>query len=282
MSLPGAKPRPGVQPAMWPAMRDLPPVGLVVVLVLLSACAPARVSLPQGDGIPLQDPNPTLQEATERCRAVQTLTVELSVSGRAGGSRLRGRVLAGLAAPDSARLEGVAPFGAPAFILVAQAGEALLLLPRDDRLVEDAPPEAILEALTGLRLDPGDLRALLVGCVTPAPSAVAGRAYGDEWIAVDLNDRATAFLRTVDGTPQMRAARLDHLVVEYSDFTAGLPRRLRVWTEEGTDLSIQLSQLETNVPLGPAVFEIQVPDDALPMTLEELRRAGPLGDRSES
>ena len=30
------------------------------------------------------------------------------------------------------RLEGVAPFGPPAFILVARGGEATLLLPRDE------------------------------------------------------------------------------------------------------------------------------------------------------
>jgi len=42
------------------------------------------------------------------------------MSGRAGRQKVRGRVVAGFARPASMRLEGVAPFGPPAFILVAR------------------------------------------------------------------------------------------------------------------------------------------------------------------
>jgi hypothetical protein len=40
-----------------------------------------------------------------------------------------------------------------------------------------------------------------------------------------------------------------------------------------------VSAVEINVPLDPRVFDLEIPSDAVPMTLEELRRAGPLGDR---
>jgi hypothetical protein len=43
------------------------------------------------------------------------------------------------------------------------------------------------------------------------------------------------------------------------------------------DLTIRVSQREANVPLENAVFSVDVPKDAVPLTLEELRRAGPLG-----
>ena len=43
------------------------------------------------------------------------------------------------------------------------------------------------------------------------------------------------------------------------------------------DITLRLSQVEINVPLADAVFEVDVPRDAAPLTLEELRRAGPLG-----
>ena len=74
--------------------------------------------------------------------------------------------------------------------------------------------------------------------------------------------------------------------VRYADFQAGLPAtiRLRASPErragEGTavtDLTIRLSQVDINEPLGAEVFLVDVPADASPMTLEQLREAGPLG-----
>ena len=44
-----------------------------------------------------------------------------------------------------------------------------------------------------------------------------------------------------------------------------------------TDLTIRLSQVDINEPLGADVFLVDVPADATPMTLEQLREAGPLG-----
>ena len=44
-----------------------------------------------------------------------------------------------------------------------------------------------------------------------------------------------------------------------------------------TDLTIRLSQVDINEPLDDAAFQVDVPPDATPMTLEQLRQAGPLG-----
>jgi len=35
--------------------------------------------------------------------------------------------------------------------------------------------------------------------------------------------------------------------------------------------------VETNAQLGPDVFRVQIPRDADPITLDELKRSGPLG-----
>jgi hypothetical protein len=48
------------------------------------------------------------------------------------------------------------------------------------------------------------------------------------------------------------------------------------------NLLAQISQLETNVALGGEVFQVTVPGDAAPISLEELRNAGPLRDASTS
>ena len=69
--------------------------------------------------------------------------------------------------------------------------------------------------------------------------------------------------------------------VEYRDPLNGLPRGLRI-TSAGSgrpgdafDLTLALSQVETNVPLGPEVFRVAIPRSAQPITLEELQRARP-------
>ena len=48
------------------------------------------------------------------------------------------------------RLEAVAPFGPAGFILVTRGEQAVLLLPRDERVVRGESAEAILGALTGV------------------------------------------------------------------------------------------------------------------------------------
>ena len=43
------------------------------------------------------------------------------------------------------------------------------------------------------------------------------------------------------------------------------------------DLIVRLSDVNINVTLDKAVFAVDVPAGAEPLTLDELRRAGPLG-----
>jgi len=66
---------------------------------------------------------------------------------------------------------------------------------------------------------------------------------------------------------------------DYADFDGGLPRAIRLASADGKrfDLRLKLSQLEMNARLGPEVFRVQIPPDAEPITLDELRRSGPLG-----
>jgi hypothetical protein len=47
----------------------------------------------------------------------------------------------------------------------------------------------------------------------------------------------------------------------------------------GFDLTLVLSQVDVNVALGDDVFRVEVPKGAVPITLDELRRTGPLADR---
>ncbi len=249
----------------------------------VGACAPRPLELPSGPGTPFADADAAYTEATRGCAGVRTLTAEIALSGKAGRTRLRGRVLAGLERPDSVRLEGIAPFGAPVFIFAAKGGRATLLLPRDNRVLRDAAPAAVVEALTGVPLAPDALAAALNGCGAPTGQVVSGRLYGDGRAMIELASRASVYVDRRSGRWRIAAAIVDSYTVEYPEWAGDRPARVRVRTKGGAsataDLSVGLSQVDINTDLDPAAFDVDVPADAAPLTLEELRDAGPLGHK---
>jgi hypothetical protein len=237
------------------------------------------MSLPADPGAPLPDVADIHRQASAACATVRTLTAELSLSGRAGGRALRGRAIVGFQRPASIRLEGVAPFGPPAFILAGMGANATLLLPRDNRVLRDARAEDMLGALTGVALSPADLLAVLTGCVTAMPAASAGRLHQNGWASIDLAPDTTVFLERVALGWQPRAARRPGWLIEYPSWRGTFPETVRLQSTNpavNVDLTAAVSQLEANVTLDPAAFTVTVPDEMLSMTLDELRDAGPL------
>jgi hypothetical protein len=151
------------------------------------------------------------------------------------------------------------------------------VLTRDDRVLQGAPPSAIVEALAGIALNPGELRALVSGCALGAAPPTAGRLFDKGWAAVDTA-AATLFLRQLDGGWRLVAARRGALTIEYPAFANGRPSTVHLYTAPGpgtapADLILRVSQVEINTPLADAVFNVEVPSTATPMTLEELRGA---------
>ena len=210
------------------------------------------------------------------------MTAELALSGRAGRQKLRGRVIAGFARPASMRLEGVAPFGPPAFILASREGNAVLLLPRDTpHMLRGAKPEDILGALTGVSLGPADLEAILTGCVMPAPRATAGTRHANGWASIDLTGGATLYLQPAKPMGWViRAATRAGWRIEYPAWANGFPQSVRLQSDQSAamvDLTAGLSQIETNKDLEDAAFTVNIPAGAEPITLDELRENGPLG-----
>ena len=261
------------------------------LLSILAGCAVPPLLLPEGPGTPYPDYAPLFETAVSECRRVRTLQAMLGLRGRGGGATLNGRVRAGLGAPGSMRLEGLAPFGAPRFYLVARPDEATLWLTREARVLRDVPAADILESLIGVPFGPADLRAVLTGCLVPDPQPIAGRSYG-EWVVVDLVGGAVAYLRPVNGAYHLIAGTRDGLTIEYAEFRRRIPRQVRVRSVPAdssgrvrpqTDLTATLSQVSLNVEMPDAVFSLdELPADLVPMTLEDLRRAGPLDAPSGS
>lgn len=261
-----------------------PGAAVFAAAMLVSACAPSRIVLPTGAGSPFPDYARAYAEASEGCASVRTITAEIGIAGHAAGTKLRGRVIAGLEDPGSMRLEGVSPFGGPIFIFVARGGTATLLLQRDNRVLADAPAAPILEALAGVALTPDDLRAVLAGCVSAGRAARDGRAFGDRWLRVALGSDVRVYLQRVGARWRIQAGEVGGVTVEYPSFTSdNVPIEVRLIGAAGangassSDLRLALSQVERNQPIAAAAFAVAVPKDAVPMTLRELRESGPFG-----
>ena len=256
-------------------------LALLALVILTQGCVAGRLTLPSGPGTPFTQFGPALVDTTERCRAIQTLAAELALSGRVGQARLRGRILAGLARPGSLRLEGVALFGPPAFLLAAQPGQSTLILPRAARVLVGTPAEDMLEALVGLSLTPDGLREVLTGCIPAGTLPVDGRAYGTTWIVIGTDRGDEVYLKDADGAHRLVAIRRGGLLAVYDDFRGRVPERVRLSvpaTSNGVDveLTVRLSQVRINTTIDPHAFSLDIPEDTAPMTLDDLRQHGPL------
>jgi hypothetical protein len=258
------------------------------MLIGTAGCAARLPALPGGPGTPFADHATAYTQATERCRGVRTFAGVLNLSGRVSGTRLRARIDAGFASPGKIRLEGLPPalaFGRPIFVLVGTADEALLVLPRDKRVLTGQPTGRILEALAGVELTAEELRAVVSGCGFGVVEPQGGRGYENGWIAVDAGD-TTAWLRNVQGQWQPLAVVRGPLEIRYEEFSGAYPTRIRIRAAPagaGTqaDLTFRLSDVDINTELGPEVFRVDVPPDATPLTLDELRQSRP-GSSNES
>jgi hypothetical protein len=242
------------------------------------------MKLPSGPGTPASDARDALADATSACRAVSTISAEIAVSGSVGGQRLRARITAGLAPPASARLEAVAPFGAPIFILVAASDEATLLLPRDNRILEHGRSDAVLEAVAGVPLDAAGLREALTGCASLGVDEAGAKQAGSDWRIVPDGSTDVYLHREGPAGRWRLVAAVHHGApggdwrAEYSAFQpGGLPQTVRFTSGPGDrfDLRLGLSQVEINTTLGADVFRVQVPANAVPITLDELKHARP-------
>jgi hypothetical protein len=193
------------------------------------------------------------------------------------------RLSVGVEAPASARIEAVAPFGAPIFILAANNDDTTLLLPRDERVLQHGRSADVLEAAAGVPLSAADLRLVLNGCA-PEVAHPEGRALGADWRLIEEASGNALYLHRAGASQpwQLVVAIRPPGRIEYRDRQNGLPRTIRLTSVAGArpasepfDLTLALSQVETNVPLGPDVFRVAVPRGAQPITIDELRHARP-------
>jgi hypothetical protein len=260
------------------------------------------MKVPAGLGTPLTGPGPgrsglptTLPtnpvEARQECADVAALTTQIVVRGSVRRHRVRFRIWAATAFPALARLELVGSSRPPLFIFTARSDDATLLAPRDNRVLQHERASVVLEAVTGIPLNGVDIEGLLTGCPRINGTYRAFQ-FGDTWLKFFIGDNDEVYLRRNDPSGPW------HLVVmirrvpgqalrwraEFLDRRDGVPRSIRLTSldligqpSDAFDIQLSLRQVEINPLLGPEEFAVPVPQSAQPLTLDELRRSGPLG-----
>lgn len=254
-------------------------LAVVALAAGVAGCAARMPARPPVTSTPDPSAVAIFTAVTRACPGMRTLTGELRLAGRVGAERIRARLLAGFAAPASIRLEAVAPFGPPGFILAGVNDRARLVFPRERQMLADASVREVLDALAGLDLGAGDLRRIVAGCVADA-AAEDGRDHGGGWKSVALGPGTRAYLRRRDGRTVVVGADHHGWQIDYAMHVAGIPRQVRVRrADTGVDLTAEIASLEINVPVADAAFVVDAPAGADLITLRDLRAASPLHAR---
>jgi hypothetical protein len=256
---------------------------LVMLAMFTAACAGrAAFVVPRGPSGPAPEAATVWSALVTACRSTTSYRSEFALTGRIGDRRIRGlasaRLFTALAANGNIGLEATVS-GQLLFRLGGAAEQATLLL-RDENRVATARPAEILDALMGVSIEPARLLAIVSGCVTMTESFSRAVRVGDV-IEIATSD-ATVYLTSAAAGWQARAGRFGDVAVDYFAFDRGLPRELRIATTgtNGAAVTIDLNvrAVQTNGALDPAFFRVVVPDGATPISLDELRRVGPLQD----
>jgi hypothetical protein len=148
----------------------------------------------------------------------------------------------------------------------------------EDRIVT-APAPAIVEALIGLKISPALLLAILSGCISSSPTVAEARRYAGDVVEI-ANADATVYLTRQSGRWRVRAGRAAGILVDLAKYEGGLPHEISL-RSEGTDapaiaMTLRVTRVDAAPTLPAGAFSVSEPPGATPMTLAELREAGPL------
>jgi hypothetical protein len=263
-------------------------IGLVLVAVVaigVAACAPkVRLALPAGTGTPLTDVSAAEQAARASCQAHPAVTADLRLSGRIDGDRVRGTLQVGVAR-DAMRLEGLAPFGGPVFVLAARPGQAVLLLPRESAVARGSSSPELLDAVVGVALSPADLLAIVSGCGVADWQVRGGGTFDDVWTRLDLDGGRVIWLQAKPGGPPVLVAAADgRWQIEYTRTGTGWPTAIRLRSVAGaasgqTDAVFALDAPEALAALPDGALDVDVPAGAREVSLGDLRARRGLTER---
>jgi hypothetical protein len=195
--------------------------------------------------------------------------------------KVRGTLIAALTSVNEIYLSLSEPIGPPGFVLSGPGDRATLVIPRDKRVLV-APAADIVEALTGLRLEPRELMAVLTGCVVSGGQPTSGGQAGD-LRDVPIGSSRIWLQRAPDGW-RSHAGTRPGLAVVYRAFAGRWPSDLGLASASDAptafEFQVRAEQVVIDSPqVAAATFLPNPPAGATPITLDELRRLGPLGEK---
>ena len=243
---------------------------------MAAAACGARIFVPPtGPGTPT-DASSAWTSVTKTCRSATSYVGELRVSGRAGSRRIARLRIETAVTRDQIYMNATVS-GQTFFVLAGSSSEATLWL-RHDRKVVKAPAGDIVEAILGLSVPPDRLFALLTGCVTRSFDVTAATSYGQR-MAVQTPD-ARVYLEQTQTGWQTLAGEAEGFVVELKWQGGAVPERLWLNSIPGREPRASLAVTAEGPNLNEAVpASFFAPPagaaSAEPMTIEELRAAGP-------
>ena len=267
-------------------MRVFPRLGLGLLLIAgTPACATRAMFVPPaGPGTPVPYAAAAWTEATASCRQARSYAAAVRASGKFGSERLWPVGIDIAVTIDQSIYLAANAVGRSLFVLAGTGNRATLWLRQEERVVTAAPAE-IMDAIAGMSLAPDRLLAVFTGCVARS-FTITGAALHGRLLAVDTAD-ARVYLEQSQGRWRTKAATTDAFVVEFAGYQGVLPGEVWIWSVEGREPAssvrfvISDPEIDGQIPAG--VF--QVPRGAAgakPLTLEELRAAGPWKERGGS
>ncbi len=205
------------------------------------------------------------EETVRRYQAV------IGIRGKGPDGRFSATLVIIFERPDRMRVELLGAFGSTRWVAVAGQGEIVVWFPGRRECLRDTRVEKVVGALLGLALGPSEVMAALSGTGVPLgplrdrPDRAIRR---DRTIQIELEGARIE----LEGD-QVISAQQTHYGVSYPtkwmESGKQVPPRVEL-RAENLQASLNMEDLDVNVPLHPKAFIIDLPDDADPLTLEEI------------
>lgn len=253
---------------------------VVLAIVSTAACGRSMFVPPAAPGVAAPGGEQAWTEATAGCRDARSYGALLRASGRVGDQRLWPvEIEAALTADQSIYLNALAG-GQTVFVLAGTGGRSSLWLRADQRVTTAATAD-ILDAIIGISVTPAELLAILSGCVT-RDTAVVRAERQDRFLTITTRD-ARVYL-TQEGTVwRTRAAVTPSFTIEFGGLAKPAPGEIWVWSAPNApraQLHLRASEVALNSSIPADVFTLpSAAKSATPLSLEELRAAGPFRNR---
>jgi hypothetical protein len=169
------------------------------------------------------------------------------------------------------RVELLGAFGSTRWVAVADQGEIVVWFPGRREYLRDTRVEKVVGVLLGLSLGPSEVMAALTGTGVPLGSLGGGLKRATRRNGTIQIEAGEARIE-IEGD-QVVSAQHTHYRVTYPtkwmESGKQVPTRVELHAEN-LQASLNIGDLDVNVPLNPKAFVVDLPEDAETLALDEI------------